>query len=85
MKVTRIGVLGAGTMGRGIAQVAALGGYETVLYDVAPELAEAGAAALREALAKGASRGRWSEEEAEAAANRVETAADLDELGGCDL
>ncbi|HEV2726851.1 MAG TPA: 3-hydroxyacyl-CoA dehydrogenase NAD-binding domain-containing protein, partial [Solirubrobacterales bacterium] len=74
-----------GTMGRGIAQVAALGGYATVLHDVSPELAEAGAAALREALAKGASRGRWSEEEAEAASNRVETATDLDELGGCEL
>ncbi|HEU5062103.1 MAG TPA: 3-hydroxyacyl-CoA dehydrogenase NAD-binding domain-containing protein [Solirubrobacterales bacterium] len=85
MSVSRVGVIGAGTMGRGIAQVAALGGYATVLHDVSPELAEAGAAALREALAKGASRGRWSEEEAEAAANRVETATDLDELGGCDL
>ena len=38
MSVARVGVLGAGTMGRGIAQLAALGGYETVLYDVAPEL-----------------------------------------------
>lgn len=85
MSVSRIGVIGAGTMGRGIAQVAALGGYATVLHDVAPDLAKAGAAGLREALAKGASRGRWSEEEAEAASNRVETAADLDELGGCEL
>jgi 3-hydroxybutyryl-CoA dehydrogenase len=85
MSVSRIGVIGAGTMGRGIAQVAALGGYATVLHDVAPELSETGAATLREALAKGASRGRWSEEEAKAASNRVETAAELDELGGCDL
>jgi len=85
VSVSRVGVIGAGTMGRGIAQIAALGGYPTVLYDVAPELADEGAAALREALAKGASRGRWSEEEATAAANRVETAAELDELGGCDL
>jgi 3-hydroxybutyryl-CoA dehydrogenase len=85
VSVTRVGVIGAGTMGRGIAQVAALGGYATVLYDVAPELANQGATALREALAKGAKRGRWSEAEAEAAADRVETAAELDELGGCEL
>jgi 3-hydroxybutyryl-CoA dehydrogenase len=85
VSVSRLGVIGAGTMGRGIAQVAALGGYATVLYDVAPELADTGAAALREALAKGASRGRWSEEEAEEASNRVETAADMDEMGGCEL
>jgi len=85
VSVSHIGVIGAGTMGRGIAQVAALGGYATVLYDVAPELADTGAAALRGALAKGASRGRWNEEEAEAASNRVETATDMDELGGCEL
>ncbi len=85
MSVSRVGVIGAGTMGRGIAQVAALGGYATVLHDVSPELAEKGAATLREALDKGAARGLWSEEEAESAANRVETATDLDELGGCEL
>ena len=85
MKVTRVGVVGAGTMGRGIAQLAALGGYETVLYDVAPDLAETGAEGLREALAKGAARGRWSEDEARAASARVEASADLEELAGCEL
>jgi 3-hydroxybutyryl-CoA dehydrogenase len=85
VKVSRVGVIGAGTMGRGIAQVAALGGYETVLYDAVPGVAEEGAAALREALSKGASRGRWSADEAAAAAARVETAADLEGLRGCDL
>jgi 3-hydroxybutyryl-CoA dehydrogenase len=85
MTVSRVAVLGAGTMGRGIAQLAALGGYETVLFDVAPELAESGAAALREALDKGASRGRWSVDEASAAAARVETASELTRLRGCEL
>jgi 3-hydroxybutyryl-CoA dehydrogenase len=72
-------------MGRGIAQLAALGGYETVLYDVAPELAESGAAVLREALDKGAERGRWSVDDAKDAAARVETASELDQLRGCEL
>jgi 3-hydroxybutyryl-CoA dehydrogenase len=85
MSVSRVGVLGAGTMGRGIAQLAALGGYETVLYDVAPELAESGAAALRGALDKGAERGRWSVDEARAAGARVETASELEQLRGCGL
>jgi 3-hydroxybutyryl-CoA dehydrogenase len=83
--VTRIGVLGAGTMGRGIAQVAALGGFETQLYDAFPEAAEGAAVELGEALAKGAARGRWSDEEAEAASNRVEPAYEIGELAGCDL
>ena len=71
MKVARVGILGAGTMGRGIAQVAALGGFETRLYDVLPEAAESAAVKIREALAKGSVRGRWSETEADAAANRI--------------
>jgi 3-hydroxybutyryl-CoA dehydrogenase len=85
VSVSRVGVLGAGTMGRGIAQLAALGGFETVLYDVAPELAESGAAALREALDKGAERGRWSVDDARDAAARTETASELARLRGCEL
>ncbi len=85
MTVARIGVLGAGTMGAGIAQVAALGGYETRLYDAFPAAAERGAAQLGEALRKGAARGRWSEAEAEAAAARVSAVAELEELAGCEL
>ena len=85
MSVSRVGVVGAGTMGSGIAQVAALGGYETVIYDVSPALAEGGAAALRQALDKGAGRGRWSVDEARAASSRVETTAELDGLAGCGM
>jgi 3-hydroxybutyryl-CoA dehydrogenase len=83
--VERVGVVGAGTMGAGIAQVAALGGLETVLHDPIPEALEGGAAKLREALAKGAERGRWSSDDAEAAAARIENAAELAGLAGCDL
>lgn len=85
MTVSHIGVLGAGTMGRGIAQVAALGGFETRLYDAVPQAAETGAAKLREALAKGALRGHWSEAEAEAAADRVGSTRAIGELAGCEL
>ncbi len=85
MSVSRLGVIGAGTMGRGIAQLAALGGYETVLYDVAPELAQGGAEALQGALEKGAERGRWSVDDARAAAARVEATAALERLRGCGL
>jgi len=85
VSVSRVGVLGAGTMGRGIAQIAALGGYETVLYDVAPDVVEIGASRLREALYKGVERERWSIDEALAAGSRVETTVELGGLAGCDL
>jgi 3-hydroxybutyryl-CoA dehydrogenase len=83
--VARIGILGAGTMGRGIAQVAALGGFETRLYDAFPAAAEEAATKLREALAKGAARGRWTEAEADAAASRIGPALAIGELAGCEL
>jgi 3-hydroxybutyryl-CoA dehydrogenase len=85
MSVARVAVLGAGTMGAGIAQVAALGGYATRLYDAVPAAAEAGAERLREALAAGAARGRWSEAEADAAVALVEPAVELAALAECDL
>jgi 3-hydroxybutyryl-CoA dehydrogenase len=85
VRVARIGILGAGTMGRGIAQVAALGGFETRLYDAVPEAAEGAAVKLREALAKGAFRGRWSDAEADAASNRIGPALEVGELEGCEL
>ena len=84
--VTRIGVLGAGTMGAGIAQVAALGGYPTLLYDAIPEAAEHGAVRLGEALAKGAGRGRWSERRSRGGRRPgCAPARELAELAGCDL
>jgi 3-hydroxybutyryl-CoA dehydrogenase len=85
VSVSRVGVIGAGTMGRGIAQIAALGGYETVIYDVAPDVVEIGASRLREALYKGVERERWSIDEALAAGSRVETTIELTGLAGCDL
>ena len=53
MTVERIGVVGAGTMGAGIAQLACLGGYETVIQDPVPEALEAGAERVVESLGKG--------------------------------
>lgn len=85
MSVSRVGVVGAGTMGRGIAQIAALGGYETVLYDPLPGVAESSAEELRKALDKGAARGRWSQEDAAAAAQRVQPAEDIDQMAGAEL
>jgi 3-hydroxybutyryl-CoA dehydrogenase len=85
VRVERIGVVGAGTMGAGIAQIAALGGYETRLHDPVPAALETGVDRLHRALAKGAAKGLWSEADANAADARVGGAASLAELGECDL
>jgi 3-hydroxybutyryl-CoA dehydrogenase len=85
LKVERIGIVGAGTMGAGIAQVAALGGYETRLHDPVPAALESGLKRLRAALAKGSAKGLWSEEDAETASDRVGATKSLADLGECEL
>ncbi len=78
-------MVGAGTMGAGIAQLACLGRYQTVLHDPVPEALEAGGARVGESLARGVRREMWSAADAEAAEGRLELAAELDSLRGCDL
>jgi 3-hydroxybutyryl-CoA dehydrogenase len=85
MTVERVGVVGAGTMGAGIAQIAALGGYETRLHDPVPTALESGVERLHSALTKGAQKERWSEKDAEAASARIGAATSLADLGECDL
>ena len=85
MSVRTVGVAGAGTMGAGIAQVAALGGYKTRLHDPQPEALERGAQRLSEQLAKGAEKGHWSTGEAETASARITPAGAIEDLEGCEL
>jgi len=85
VSVERIGIVGAGTMGAGIAQIAALGGYETRLHDPIPEALQTGIDRLHRAMAMGATKGLWSEADSEAAGDRVGAATNLEDLGECDL
>jgi len=85
MTVERIGIVGAGTMGAGIAQIAALGGYETRLHDPIPAALETGIGRLHRAMAKGVAKGLWSEADSEAAGDRVGAATNLEDLCECDL
>jgi len=83
--VSRIGVVGAGTMGAGIAQVAALGGFETVVHDPVPGAVEKGIGRIRSDLGRGAERGRWSGDDAESAEGHLRPAASLADLAGCEV
>jgi 3-hydroxybutyryl-CoA dehydrogenase len=83
--VERVGVLGAGTMGAGIAQVAALGGFQTWMYDPDPDALMGGGERVGEGLSKGLDHERWSEAEAEAALERLSSATRLEDLAGCDV
>jgi 3-hydroxybutyryl-CoA dehydrogenase len=83
--VQAIGVVGAGTMGAGIAQVACLGGFRTLLHDPVGDALESGEQRLRADLLRGADRGRWTRGRAEAASARLLTTPRLDDLAGCEL
>jgi len=79
MEVRSIGVIGAGTMGRGIAYAAALGGYRTILEDVMPESLAAGCDWIGRALEEGVARGKLRAEERASALARIETVSTVQE------
>ena len=84
-RFTRIGVLGAGLMGSGIAHVAARAGIAVVLIDVNAEAAERGLDHIRRQQQTAVERGRIGEAEANAVVERVETTADYARLAGAEL
>jgi len=77
-----IGIVGAGTMGRGIAYVAITHGDPVALYDVAPEALEGAAAQIAAWLQEAAGKGRLDPEEAGRARERLRLCAALEELAG---
>jgi 3-hydroxybutyryl-CoA dehydrogenase len=79
--VSRLGVVGAGTMGAGIAQLGCAAGIATVLHDPLPDSLAAGEAGVRKGLARWAEKGRVGAD----AGDLLTTAAGLDGLAGCDL
>ena len=80
-----IGVIGAGTMGAGIAQLAARAGARTLLHDPIPAALARGAEKVRAGLAKEAEKGRLSQQDATAATERLETVDSLEALAPCEL
>ncbi len=77
-----IGVVGAGTMGAGIAQVAAVGGLDVRIFDVAEGAADAAVARIAGFLERAVARGKLSEADAQAARARIEPVVTLEELAG---
>jgi 3-hydroxybutyryl-CoA dehydrogenase len=78
--VKTIGVIGAGTMGRGIAYAAALGGYRAILEDVMPEMLAKGVAWIRESFDEGVKRGKVDAAVRDAALARIETSSSVEDV-----
>src|SRR5580658_3030955 len=80
-----IGVVGAGTMGAGIAELACLAGARTLLHDPVPDALARGIEHIRGRLDRAVEHGRLSQAGAQAASARLEAAAGLGDLAGAEL
>ena len=80
-----VGILGAGAMGRGIAQIMATGGMQVLLFDTNDGAVEAGREFAERMILRAGEKGAIPNEEAKAAVARLSVAPQLSDLGGADL
>ncbi len=85
MEVKRVGVVGSGIMGAGVAEVAAKAGFEVVVRSRAQASADALVAGLEKSLGKQVDKGRLEDTERQAVLGRLSVTTDLGELADCDL
>ena len=83
--ISKVGIIGAGQMGNGIAHVCALSGYNVLLNDLAPDRITAALATINGNLARQVSKQRISDQDRQAALKRIAPANTLEDLGQCDL
>jgi 3-hydroxybutyryl-CoA dehydrogenase len=84
-EIQRVGVIGAGQMGSGIAHVCALAGFDVALNDISEERVRAGIATINGNMARQVARQAISEGDRQAALGRIAAAAEIEALADCDL
>lgn len=85
LTIKKIGVIGAGQMGRGIAQVGAMTGFEVIMYDVSPEGLKKGHEFIAGQLQKGQEKGKWDQAFVQNTMKNLSTVTDMNQLKDCDL
>jgi 3-hydroxybutyryl-CoA dehydrogenase len=85
MEIRKVGVVGLGTMGAGIAQVSVQSGFETVGREISDELGRRGRSIIERYLSRGVEKGRLGETERDAALARLTLTTNLADLADCDL
>jgi len=85
MEIRKVGVVGCGLMGSGIAQVAAMAGCPTVVREVSEELLKKGVSSIEKSLAKFVEKGQLSPEKRAQTLGRLKPATELDDFADCDL
>jgi 3-hydroxybutyryl-CoA dehydrogenase len=85
MEIKKVGVVGCGTMGSGIAQVWAQSGYQVVVSEINDELLARGLASINSRLAKSVDKGRLSPEDKDAVLGRIKGTVNIRDFSDCDL
>ena len=85
MKIKKVGVLGCGLMGAGVAEVSARAGYTTIVREVSEELYDKGRSRIEKSLGRAIKKGKLEESEGEAILGRISGVGELDDLADCDL
>ncbi len=80
-----VGIIGAGTMGAGIAQVCSIAGYDTLLYDLEPGLVKKGRERIMSFLEKGKAKGKVSDTDIEAVEDNLSGTTEIDVMNECQL
>jgi 3-hydroxybutyryl-CoA dehydrogenase len=84
-EIKKVGVIGCGLMGHGIAQVAATAGYDVVVREVSDDVLAKGIGKIEKQLARAVEKGRSTQEDADAIRARITTTTDYSDLADCDL
>lgn len=85
MQIKKVGVVGAGLMGAGIAQVCAQSGYQTVVSEINQQLLDKGLGAIKASLSKGVEKGKLTQSDMEAALGRLKGTLNVQDFKDCDL
>jgi len=85
MEIKKVGVLGCGLMGAGIAQTAAMAGFETTVREVSQELIQKGFASIEKSLERFADKGTITAEQQKATRDRLFGTTSFDDLADCDI
>ena len=85
MEIKKVGVVGCGAMGAGIAQVCAQSGYQVVVSEINDQLLNKGLASLNSILSKNVEKGKISQQDKDAIVGRIKGTTDMKDFGDCDL
>ncbi|MBT4793405.1 MAG: 3-hydroxybutyryl-CoA dehydrogenase [Halobacteriovoraceae bacterium] len=85
MEIKKIGVVGAGQMGRGITQVAAFTGYEVFMFDVSKDSLDFGHGFIKKQLSRGVEKSKWDQTQVDTCLANISLTSEIEKLSDCDL